>query len=82
MENDIQKKIEYDFGKDADIAKELLEIFEKNNDLSPRISRCIIFLSNGEIEKLKMYIQLANEDWRDVIDIASEYDKDFNKPFE
>lgn len=81
MEIDIKNQIGKDFGGKSSKAVKLLERFEKDNDLSPRVSRCIIHLSDGDIKKLQSNIKLAEEDWRDVIDMAEENDFEFNEPF-
>ncbi len=38
-----------------------------------RVARCIVFASNGSLEKMREYIQWAETDFRDVI-VAGEYD--------
>lgn len=82
MELDIENKIKNDFGNNFSYAKELIVSFERKYSLSPRVSRCIIYLSEGDIEKLKSNINLAEQDWRDIIYSASESDIDFNKEFQ
>lgn len=89
---DIKSKIETDFGKLAPKAFIMFQnAFVKadyiNND---RIIRCIIFLANGNMQKLEEYIQAAITDPRDVIlwaeyeDISQPTPKrlhNFNNPF-
>ncbi|WP_340064648.1 hypothetical protein [Ascidiimonas aurantiaca] len=81
MEIDIKNKIEKDFGDKTSKAIKLLENFEKENDVSPRVSRCIIYLADGNIDKLKANIKTAEDDWRDIIDIAEESNFESNKAF-
>ena len=90
---DIRKKIESDFG---DKAAEVFGIFDdalsKTDYLNHfRIIRCIIFLSDKNIDELKKNIQVAIEDPRDVM-LFAEYIRregekpkrvrDFNKTFD
>lgn len=94
MKTDIISRIESDFAQEADKALEILQsrltqIDYLNND---RIIRCIIYLSKGSIEELKRYLQLGQQDPRDVMFLAeykegSTFDnhkriRDFNKTFE
>lgn len=91
---DIIDRIEADFKeKSSEVIKILKKAIEKNEYLnSDRIIRCIIFLSEKNIEKLKEYIEAAIGDPRDVIYWAEYigYDsfesakrvRDLNKTFE
>ena len=81
MEKDIERKIDVEFGHESSLAKKILEDFESEMELSPRISRCIVFLAKGSIEKLKNVIEEAKIDWRDVIMDAESEDFEFNQPF-
>ncbi|MEM1002817.1 MAG: hypothetical protein AAGH46_09215 [Bacteroidota bacterium] len=81
METDIKVRIEKDFGDKSSKAIKLLDDFEHEFDLSPRVSRCIIHLSEGDINKLELNIELAQEDWRDIIDMAEEEQFEFKEPF-
>ena len=82
MEPDIKTRIEKDFGDIADKAITMIQQFEENQGLSPRVTRCIIHLSGGDLTKLKSNIDVANQDWRDIIYWA-EGDNAFvfNEPF-
>jgi hypothetical protein len=59
----------------------IYENFEEN-----RITRCIVFYANGDLNRLNNGIKLAMTDWRDTI-MTAEYDRnnekvrDMNKPF-
>ena len=81
MEIDLHKRIAKDFGNESSIAVNLLSAFEVRYKLSPRISRCIIHLAKGDINKLKIVIENAETDWRDVITAAESFDFEFNRPF-
>ena len=89
---DIRERIEIDFG---DRASEVMAIFNAaiakadylDND---RIIRCILFLSENNIEKLRKNIEAATADPRDVMywaeysnqDLASpKRTRDFNNSF-
>jgi len=90
---DIFDKINLDFGDKALKAKALLDKAVEEHEYlkTPRTIRCIIYLSNGEIEKLLKNIDVAIFDPRDVMSRA-EYNKldfetgkrmrDFNKTFD
>ena len=94
MKIDIINRIKSDFDKDSNKALEILknrlkELEYLNDD---RIIRCIIYLSKGSIKKLNNFIDLAQQDPRDVM-MYAEYEegsnlenfkrlRDFNKTFE
>lgn len=90
MAVDIFQKIEKDFGKDAKLAHKEFEILDAKTKglISDRLFRAIVYLAEGNIDKLKMYIEMARVDWRDVLWQAeydspddSERNRDFNKTF-
>jgi hypothetical protein len=91
---DIRDKIESDFGDKAnDVFKIFNESISKTNYLNhDRIIRCILFLAEKDINKVKKNIQMAEYDPRDVM-LWAEYSnrgqeqkpkriRDFNKPFD
>lgn len=91
---DIKDRIESDFGESAMEATIILEeAISKNEYLNhDRIIRCIIYLSERKLDKLKQSISVAKGDPRDVM-LYAEYinlgDKetpkrvrDFNKTFQ
>ena len=92
LSSDILTQIKLQFGKNHKKVIEILENELSENDFlnSNRIIRCIIFLSEKNIEKVKENINLAKIDWRDII-LLAEYQnienkkpkliRDFNKPF-
>jgi hypothetical protein len=94
MKIDIINKIKSDFGEGSNEALEILinrleQLEYLNND---RIIRCLIYLSKGSIKELNHFIDLAQQDPRDLI-MYAEYKegsnfenfkrlRDFNKTFE
>ena len=81
MEKDIEIKINSMFGVESTRAKKILKEFEKEQGLSPRISRCIVYLSEGSISKMQQAINDAKIDWRDIIMDAETVDFEYNEPF-
>lgn len=94
MTKDIYDRIKSDFGeKSADVFALLEEINSKHIFLNTdRIIRCVLFLSEKNIEKLKTNINAAITDPRDVM-LWAEYInldqceklkrvRDFNKTFD
>jgi uroporphyrinogen-III synthase len=81
MSEDIIIRLEKDFASDSQTALSILVDFECKNDLSERVTRCLIVLSKGNVEQLKKYIASAEADWRDVIFLAEKYALQCNEPF-
>lgn len=81
MEKDIENRIKMDFVNQAQEALELLRNFEQESNFGPRVSRCIVHLSQGNMQKLKETIKQAQIDWRDVIYWAETITYEFNDPF-
>ena len=87
MKKDTLKKISTDFKNPEEVIGILSEMELKNKEsVSERIYRAIIFLSEGNIEKLHHFIELYFEDYRDLIWQAEYEDPevqkyDFNKSF-
>ena len=81
MEPDIKKRIVEDFGGDAVKAIHLMEVFEAESKFGSRVSRCVVVLANGDMDKLREFIGYAEEDWRDVIMWGEKAPLEFNKPF-
>jgi len=93
--NDIREKLKIDFKNNFEIAIEILA--EKVNEheclQTDRILRCIIYLSKGDIHKLKKNIEIAIIDPRDIIyqaeylvtdedDFNGKRLRNFNRPFD
>jgi hypothetical protein len=88
---DIIERIELDFGHKTPEAISMLDdAISKAGHLNDnRIIRCVLFLAEGDIEKLRKSIQAATSDPRDVMYWAEYIDheqigkrvRDFNKPF-
>ncbi|MDH5414915.1 MAG: hypothetical protein OEW87_12310 [Flavobacteriaceae bacterium] len=87
MKKDTLKKINTDFINPEEAISILSEMELKNDEPVPeRIYRAIIFLSEGNIEKLHHFIELYFIDYRDLIWQAEYEDPevqkyDFNKSF-
>ena len=94
FKEDITRKINTDFGEYSDNAFETLKsAVEKIEYLkTDRVIRCIIFLSEGNIDDLNKFIETATNDTRDIM-LWAEYEKinndtnfkrirDFNNTFE
>ena len=94
FKEDIQQRIVLDFKDSAGKANELLRIAISKTEYlkTDRVIRCIIFLANGDLNKLQKYIDDAIFDIRDVM-LWAEYEeqegeinfkrvRNFNKPFD
>ena len=94
LKEDINKKIQNDFGIDSKKAIEILNhAIEKTDYLNTdRIIRCIVFESKGNLNDLQKNIITATNDPRDIM-LWAEYEKlsddfnykrirDFNNTFE
>jgi hypothetical protein len=89
---DIINKLRMDFSQDYDLVLELLSdwvtemkaIYGTFEEI--RITRCIVYYANGDLNRLNDGIKLAKTDWRDTI-VMAEFDedlkqvRDMNKPF-
>jgi len=66
---DIDERVKGDFGAEASEAFEILKnAVSKTIDLNhPRVIRCIIFLAEKDLKKLRSSIQTAINDPRDVM---------------
>ena len=94
FKDDINERIQTDFGENASRATTLLiDAINKVDYLkTDRVIRCIIFLAKGNLTDLNKYIETATFDTRDVM-LWAEYEKlsgdlnykrlrDFNNTFE
>lgn len=87
---DVQERVDQDFGKSADAISNLLLASRRIGSpdyFGDRLLRCFVFAAQGNESRLRQLIELARQDFRDVI-IAAEYDelglrrlRDFNHPF-
>jgi hypothetical protein len=88
MSPDIQNKLRHDFPeKEFYVAIEMLSEWdaERKGLLDDRLFRCAIFLAKGDIDRLKIQVELGKHDYRDLI-VAAEYEgdlrvRDFTKVF-
>jgi hypothetical protein len=88
---DIIERIELNFGhKTSEAIRMLDDAISKADHLNDtRIIRCVLFLADGDIEKLNKSIQAATADPRDVMYWAEYIDheqigkrvRDFTRPF-
>jgi hypothetical protein len=94
FKEDITARIKIDFGiKSDEVFERLTKAIEKTEYISTdRVIRSIIFLSEGNLQELNRYIEVATYDTRDVM-FWAEYEnlndnsnpkriRDFNKTFE
>jgi hypothetical protein len=83
FKEDIIQRIKTDFNEDSDDAIEILNNAISQSDYlnTDRVIRCIVFLAQGDLNKLKDSIEKAVFDTRDVM-LCAEYenlnDKNFN----
>ena len=93
FKDDINTKIQTDFGENETKAKTILIAAINKVDYlkTDRVIRCIIFLAKGNLTDLENYIEAATYDTRDVM-LWAEYEglkenenpkrvRDFNKTF-
>lgn len=95
FKEDISQRIKHDFNDSAEKVFEILIAAISKTDYlkTDRIIRCIIFLSQGDLDKLEHNIAIAISDPRDIM-LYAEYEnlddkdfkykrvRDFNKTFE
>ena len=90
LTKDIKIEIQKSFKQRSKDAIELIQKQLADTKMSNRIIRCVIFLADGDLEKLEYYIDLAKTDYRDVIFMAEYIDhnskhpkqiRDFNRSF-
>lgn len=94
FQTDIENRIQLDFGENSHEAFGILQAAIQKNDFlkTQRVIRCLLFLSEKSIVKLKATIEAAILDTRDII-FWAEYTieganggvkqiRDFNKTFE
>jgi len=90
LARDILGKVNKDFEtpEEAALALSVLADFlVQNQELSSdRLVRCIVFVANGDLNRLEQAIDLAKKDYRDLI-VWAEYDdkdervRDLTNPF-
>jgi hypothetical protein len=90
LTKDIKIQIRESFKQKSKEAADLIQKQFEDTGFSNRIVRCVVFLGDGDLEKLEYYINIAKTDYRDVIFFAeySEHNakhpkriRDFNKSF-
>ena len=78
---DIKNKISKDFGVNSREAINIIEKFEKNMKLGPRVSRSVVVLAQGNVEKLREAVSNAESDSREVIESAERRPFELNSAF-
>jgi len=81
LSTDIITRVKTEFSSTSDqefILGALTQLGQKWEFSSPRVPRCILFLSKGNLEQFKVNLQSAADDWRDII-LWAEYDKQSNR---
>ena len=75
---DIELRICKDFPEQnmQELVKNIFE--EMSIDEKDRVVRCILFLANGNLKRLRDFVELAKIDYRDVI-MTGEYEYPSNK---
>jgi hypothetical protein len=76
VEADIADRIRTDFPPVE--VPEAITMLEKVGRSKGRVARCIVVASEGNLERLRQYIEMAEIDSRDVI-VAGEYDPGFRQ---
>ena len=74
-----------DLKDQQNVASTLNKLIDELELSGPRIIRCILFASGDDISEFKRCVQVAKDDWRDIIGEA-EYENgkhiyNFNEPF-
>ncbi|MEO1448678.1 MAG: hypothetical protein AAFV07_04075, partial [Bacteroidota bacterium] len=87
---DIQQKVTAEFGEQNVIREvyRLLSDFYRTQDEDThfKYARCLLFKTDGNLDKLKAHIKLALKDTRDIVaqaefDSAMNWVRNFNRPF-
>ena len=90
LTKDIKIEIQKLFKQRSKDAIQLIQKQFADIKMSNRIIRCVIFLADGDLEKLEHFIDIAKTDYRDVIFMAEYTDhrskhpkriRDFNRSF-
>jgi hypothetical protein len=89
--DDISRRVDESFViADRPTAVALLSdaVIHDGTAAGPRLQRCALVVSKGSLEKLRYYVALLKDDYRDVI-VAGEHDsindepvRDLSRPFE
>lgn len=77
---DIKIEIQKSFKQRSKDAIELIQKQFADTKMSNRIIRCVIFLAEGDLEKLEHFIDIAKTDYRDVIFMAEYTDHESKHP--
>ena len=80
--NDVERVIKRDFASNQfEEVLNILNRFDKPENLHPRIQLDILKLADKDISKLKVYLEQALRDYRDIITLAEypEYGKQWRE---
>ena len=77
LQADIQRRLGAEYA--GEIYYEALRQMERL-DLTPRVLRSIVFLAAGDLEALRRFARLAEQDWREVVFWAEYEDHDAADP--
>lgn len=86
LESDITQRIEKEFDRSSSSSAQKMLAKLVTVPEFQRVARCVLFLAQGDEEKLAHFVTVARTDYRDVIWWA-EYDgkedrlRDFARPF-
>ena len=69
---DVLRIVERDFARDQSVVAGLLERYAAIDSKAARVHLAILKLSQGNLDKVREYVEVAKQDWRDVI-CAAEY---------
>jgi len=67
---DISRIIESDFTKNNDVLNILNKFTQDIENDSNRVYAAILKISDGSVEKVEKYVEVANVDYRDVLTLA------------
>ena len=87
LPDDVAARIATDFAapRRQEVTEALLGLSEATREHA-RVARCVLFVADGDLERLRQMVELAHTDYRDAI-VAAEYDRedrrlrDLSRPF-
>ncbi len=71
---DVMARLNSDFGDRTDAAAAILLACRQIGHIDDRLVRCIVYAARGDESRVRDLIELAQQDYRDVI-VAGEYDE-------
>lgn len=68
-ERDLRRVVEHDFA--VDVRDSVIAMLEQYKSVDPwRVRLAIVKLADGGMERVRAYVQAANDDFRDVLSLA------------